>query len=517
MGEVRVETPIEATAEAIWAVLTDLRHYADWNPFIRQVRGSLEVGGDVRVRADAGLAVPLRFSATVLAHEEARELRWRGHVGAPWIGSGEHAFRIEPIDETHVRFVQHEVFSGALPAVMRPVLERRTRALFSAMNNALKARVERHVEHAPRSAESARTKCTSWMLSERGEALLPARFESIGIALPERRVTTRELMGRARHRTKIDLERLTGIHERRVCSPGEDSLTLAIDAARDCLARSRYAATDLDMVICTSITRYVGGPSYRFEPPLSLSIKEAIGAHQAQSFDLSNACAGMLTGVFLLNDLIARGVIRRGMVVSGENITGLADNALRTIRSILSLQLASLTLGDAGAAVIVERAQDGPSILFSGFTTLSEHSRLCLGIPAPHRPGARMFTRAREIHKVSMKDAPPLIEEVLAHRGIRLGDIDWLIPHQTSVRAIRTGERVLAARMGERPKHMIVTVDEYGNTASTTLFLALHRYLSEGRLKRGDNVMLLSVASGLEVGIVIFEIDALEETHGHVH
>lgn len=362
---------------------------------------------------------------------------------------------------------------------------------------------------------------TSWMLAETNrheDAAFGARFEAVGASLPERHVTTSELMASTRHHTRIDLERLTGIREHRMCGPGETSLTLALAAARDCLARSRYTGADLDVVINASITRYVDETAHRLEPPLSLAIKEAIGASNATSFDLSNACAGMLTGVFLLVDMIRRGSIQRGMVVSGERITGLGTNAARHIRSVLSLQLASLTLGDAGAAVIVDRAAcDGPGIRLSGFTTLADHSRLCLGFPALHQPGAQMFTRARKIHEVAMADGPPLIQDVLARVGLGLGDVDWLIPHQTSVRAIRAGERILAEQLGEHPKHVVVTVDDYGNTASTTLFLALHRYLSAKRFVPGDKVLLLSVASGLEVGVVLFEMDELEATHGRTH
>jgi 3-oxoacyl-[acyl-carrier-protein] synthase III len=368
---------------------------------------------------------------------------------------------------------------------------------------------------------SVASSTASWMLAEprRPGARSVARLESIGVKLPERRLTTRDLMATTRHHTGIDLERLTGIRERRICSEGEDSLTLAVDAARDCLARSRHRASDLDMVVCTSITRYVGGPSYVFEPPLSLFIKEAIGAPGAASFDLSNACAGMMTGVFLLNELIGRGAIRRGMVVSGEFISGLGANAAREIHGIYSRQLASLTLGDAGAAVIVDRAEGGtPGILFAGFTTLSEHSRLCFGYPAPHLPGAKMLTKARTIHKVAMQDAPPLLEEVLESTGLRVTDIDWLIPHQTSARAIRAGERVLAERLGGAPRNTVISCDELGNTASTTHFLALRRWLDAGKMREGEKVLLLSLASGLEVGIVVFVLDELvRTTHGNAY
>lgn len=358
----------------------------------------------------------------------------------------------------------------------------------------------------------------SWMLATSGRgAQFSSRFESVGAKLPDRVMTTRELMASTRHHTRIDLERLTGIREHRVCGPNDTSLSLAIAAARDCLSRSRYTGADLDMVISASITRYVDGTTHRFEPPLSVPIKQAIGAEAATSFDLSNACAGMLTGVFLLNDFIRRGVIRRGMVVSGEHITGLGEHAARDIRSIFSLQLASLTLGDGGAAVIVDRAPDDRGIALAGFTTLAAHSKLCIGLPAWHQPGAMMFTRARKIHEVAMADGPALLEDVLALAGVDLGEIDWFIPHQTSVRAIKAGERVLAERLGGHPKHVGITVDDYGNTASTTLFLALHRYLTEGRFHAGDKILLLSVASGLEVGVVLFTMDDLETSHGHVH
>ena len=319
-------------------------------------------------------------------------------------------------------------------------------------------------------------------------------------------------MAGTRHRTHIELERLTGIHERRVVTPGEDSLSLAVGAARDCLGHSRHSAADLDMVISTSITKYAGGFRQRLEPPLSLSVKQAIGAVDAMSFDLSNACAGMLTGVFVLNDYIRRGEIERGMVVSGESISQLGRNAATQIRSILSRQLASLTLGDAGAAVIVERAPEGADgITVAAFTTLAKHSRLCLGYPSRVGPGASMFTKARTIHKVAIANVPALLSEALDDADLDVDSIDYFIPHQTSSRAIRTGARALKEHFGVMPGELVDNVELFGNTSSTTHFVALHRLLSEGRMRSGERVLLLALASGLEVGVVLFTLDDLVE------
>jgi 3-oxoacyl-[acyl-carrier-protein] synthase-3 len=369
-------------------------------------------------------------------------------------------------------------------------------------------------------AETRSNQTDHWLALEspNSGASWGCRIESVGVKLPAQRLTTEDLMSRTRHRTHIQLERLTGIHERHVVGPGENSLTLAVGAARDCLAHSQRSASDIEMLISTSITRSKGQSSQSFEPPLSLFIKQAIGATQAVNFDLSNACAGMLTGVFVLQDLITRGEINCGMVVSGEYISHLSWHAAKQIRSLFSKQLASLTLGDAGAAVIVERApHGGPGIDVIGFTTLAEHSRLCLAFPSTLGPGAQMYTKSRKLHKVAIEDMAPLVAEVIGEAGIDLADIDYLIPHQTSARAIRKGTEEFARRLGAQPRHVVVNLEEYGNTSSTTLFVALHKYLEEGRLRKGERVMLLALASGIEIGIAVFTIDSQVDHYGHTH
>ena len=361
------------------------------------------------------------------------------------------------------------------------------------------------------------TQASHWLALESRDSagIWGCRIESVGVKLPAGKLTTKNLMSQTKHRTKIQLERLTGIHERYVVGPGENSLTLAAGAARDCLAHSQHQAADIEMLISTSITRSTPRSWQSFEPPLSLQIKQAIGATQAVNFDLSNACAGMLTGVFVLQDLIARGEISCGMVVSGEYISHLSWNAATQVRSLFSKQLASLTVGDAGAAVIVERAPvGGPGIDVIGFTTLAEHSRLCLAFPSTAGPGAQMYTKSRELQKVAIEDMAPLVAEVIREAGIALDDIDYLIPHQTSARAIRQGAQEFARRLGAKPKHIVVNLEEYGNTSSTTLFVALHKYLVEQRMHKGDKVMLLALASGIEIVIAVFTVESQVDHYG---
>ena len=342
-----------------------------------------------------------------------------------------------------------------------------------------------------------------------------SRFESVGAVTPEKRLSTKDLMAQAKMWVDVDLDDLTGIRERRACSDGEDSYTLSVDAARDCLKYSSHEAGDLEMIICCSISKFKDGLNYVYEPPLSLLVREAIGAKRAMTFDIANACAGMLTGIFVMNDFIKRGVIKCGMVISGEYITSLAKNAVPHVKTVLSGQLASLTVGDCGAAVILERSGDGKAALnVAGFTTLSKYSGLCIGGACMEAPGGEMTTDGRAIHQAAIADAPLVVKKALQECGLNYGDFDHFIPHQTSSMAITTGGRRLARYFGARPKNTVMNLENYGNTASTSHFLAMYRCLKEKRFKPGEKILLMALASGLVVGIVAFAMDDLVERYG---
>ncbi|BBX82681.1 3-oxoacyl-ACP synthase III family protein [Mycolicibacterium aubagnense] len=362
-----------------------------------------------------------------------------------------------------------------------------------------------------------------WLVLE-GDGV-PAQFGTrlagAGRHLPVTRLTTDDLMATTRHHTHIDLERLTGIRERRVSIGDEDSLSLATAAALDCLSKApHHSAAELDVVISCSITKLRGGLTQWVEPTMSSAVAHAIGAERAMTFDLSNACAGMLTGVTVLNNWIRQGTVASGLVVSGEYISQLGQNAARHIRNIMSNELACLTLGDAGAALLLERAPLGSAgIRLAGFTTVADYSRLCLGYPKGRDPGARMFTNSRGIQRAAIADTPLLLREALDAAGISMHDIDHVITHQTSARAIRKGMAAVTASFGDSPRHdAVITVDRYGNTASTTHTVALVEELEAGRIQPGETIALIALASGLEIGIVLLTVDEeLVNRFGHSH
>jgi 3-oxoacyl-[acyl-carrier-protein] synthase-3 len=346
------------------------------------------------------------------------------------------------------------------------------------------------------------------------------RLAGAGRHLPQTHHTTDQNIATTPQHTHIDLERLTGIHERRISVGEEDSYSLATSAALDCLGRAEQDPGSLDVVISCSITKFRGGLTQWLEPTMSSAVARGIGAPQAMTFDVSNACAGMLTGVTILNNWIRQGIVERGLVVSGEYISQLSHNAARHIRNIMSKELACLTLGDAGAALLLERAPAGSAgITLAGFTTVADYSRLCLAYPQGHDPGARMFTNSRAIQRAAIADTPLLLQEVLDAVGISIHDIDHVITHQTSARAIRKGMARMSESFGDRPRHdAVITVDRYGNTASTTHTVALVEELEAGRIAAGERIALLALASGLEIGVVLVTLDEdLVSRYGNDH
>lgn len=342
------------------------------------------------------------------------------------------------------------------------------------------------------------------------------QFESIGIKLPEKKVTTRELVEKLKIPGFEKFGLLTGISERRACSDGENSFSLASDAARDCLSWSKYKADQIDMIINCSITKYRSGLSHLYEPSFSSLLKITIGAENAITFDISNACAGMMTGVYLASNYMRLGKIKTCMIVSGEYISNISDHALENIKTPLSTEIPSLTVGDCGAAVIIEKCSDRKKgLIFTGFKTISKYSKLCTGRQIRNLPGGKMNTLSKEIHQAGITESLPVVQEALEKSELNFSEIDFLIPHQTSRRSILSGANYLSENFGERPVNLVISLKDYGNTASTTHFLALYKYLIEGRFRINDHIMLICVASGLVVGVVLFKMNEMVNLYGN--
>jgi 3-oxoacyl-[acyl-carrier-protein] synthase III len=340
------------------------------------------------------------------------------------------------------------------------------------------------------------------------------KLESLGVYLPEKVVSMEELLKACRSRPGVDLERITGISARRVAE-GEFAVDLAVKAAKRALAMSKYAPEDLGAIICTSISKHHAQDEFSYEPSTAVMVRKAVGAKKALVFDVVNACAGMLNGIYVLQGLIRSGVVTCGMVVSGEQNLPLAMTATREVRHSLDGQLASLTLGDCGAAIILDASADARyGFHWLDLVTGAKHDHYCYSKPSRRGPGGILITKARGFQIKGNEHFPFYTKQALDGSGWTADQVHHTIPHQVSVRAIRTSTKALKRFMNcELPDNVRCIADKYGNTTTTSHFLALHEFILQDMIKADHNVLFISGASGIAISHATFTLDDLPDRY----
>jgi 3-oxoacyl-[acyl-carrier-protein] synthase III len=356
-------------------------------------------------------------------------------------------------------------------------------------------------------------------------------MESIGVYLPPKSVTTKEIVKGCKRRLLLPLQRLTGIESRRMAGDGEFGYDLAVKAIDNCLAHSKYEAGDIDCIVSCNISHFDAPDEFSFEPSRAVRLRKTFGMHDALAFDITNACAGMFTGIYIVESLIRAGAIRRGLVVSGEYITPLTRTAQQEIKGVSDPRLACLTLGDAGAAVIVDAAPpaetngDAESETQSGFHaldlyTMGRHSPLCIAklSEQPHG-GAIMTTDMINLANIAV----PAFLQHAALTVFKLGwssnQVDHIVPHQTSKTTLEAGPRAARstsdARRLEFKDKTINIVANRGNTATTSHFVALRDCFLDGKIQSGQSVVFGILASGITVGTAVYRFDDLPASFKH--
>lgn len=342
-------------------------------------------------------------------------------------------------------------------------------------------------------------------------------IESLGVYLPKGRLTTKDAIAGCVMKPAVDIEGITGIRERRVVGENEYALDLAVQAVKKCFEISRYDPCDIDMVICANICRY-NGPPFRldYEPSSAAKLARIFPFQNAIILDVSNACAGMFTAFNVMDSFIKTGIIQKGLVVSGEYITHLIDNAQKEICSSVDPQFASLTLGDSGAAFILEGTDNPDTGLHHiDMFTPAEHCWLCVGGPSKKgNPGYVMNTDSNAIHAHLIALGSDLIARTIAGTCWENNTYHHYIMHQTATRAIHAMTRLLNDTIGSvvfTNENTIVNLTERGNTSSTSHFVALWDHINNGRITSYDNIIFGIQASGGNLGVALYTLDNLPE------
>jgi 3-oxoacyl-[acyl-carrier-protein] synthase III len=347
-------------------------------------------------------------------------------------------------------------------------------------------------------------------------------IESLGVYLPPGEVLTKDLVRGCRRPLRFPLERMSGIVSRRVAGEGEFSFDLAAHAVSRCLATSRVSPGEVELVVFTSVGRCDGpGLWISHEPSSAVRLCAEFGFSRAIAFDIASACTGMFTGIHVVDAFLASGAIRCGLVVSGEYISHLATTAQREIDGILDPRLACLTLGDAGAAVMLTSVEDAAAGFDAmGLTTIGSCAEYCMAGPTeqPHGGGI-MVTNALKLTDAATRFGSAHALETMQQAGWSARDFNHVIMHQTSRTglngAVREINRLMRATVC-RPDNTVDNLAHRGNTASTTHFVALADRIQSGQVRNGDRIIFAISGSGLTVGTALYVLDDLpERMRGH--
>jgi 3-oxoacyl-[acyl-carrier-protein] synthase III len=342
-------------------------------------------------------------------------------------------------------------------------------------------------------------------------------IESLGVYLPPRAVTTAEILRGCKAPISFPFERMTGIRSRRMAGDGEFAIDLARKAVADCLARSRYGPDDIDLIICCNISR-VDGPNHHttFEPSTSVRLRRDFGLTGAVAFDVSNACAGLFSGLAFAQSYLAAGAARRALVVSGEYISHLTQTAQQEIEGFMDPRIACLTVGDAGVAVLVEPSPS-PGVGFQALSlyTLGRYSSLCVAKPTdkPHG-GAIMVTDSIKAAAVATSEAANHSLALLRQHGWSLDSFRHIIIHQTSATSLNGAAREINQRLQKKVCHegnVVNNLAERGNTATTSHFVAIMDLILANKLDAGDRVLFAVSGSGQITGAALYTFDDLPE------
>ncbi len=302
--------------------------------------------------------------------------------------------------------------------------------------------------------------------------------------------------------TNADLEKMidtsdewirtrTGIRERHIVEPGKATSDMATEAAKQLLAQTNTDPAEIDLIVLASVTPDM------FFPATACLVQERIGAKNAWGFDLSAACSGFAYALTVGAQFVGAGTHKKALVIGSDSMSRILDYKDRAT---------CVLFGDGAGAVLLEPAKDGEGILDfqhdidgsggaylympgGGSLNPSTHETVDKNMHVVHQDGSQVF-------KYAVRRMAELATGLLERNGFTSKDLKLVVPHQANLRIIRA----MQERLGVDDSKVMVNIDRYGNTTAGTIPLGLWDAIAEGRLKKGDLVLLAAVGAGYTTG-----------------
>jgi 3-oxoacyl-[acyl-carrier-protein] synthase III len=294
--------------------------------------------------------------------------------------------------------------------------------------------------------------------------------------------------------TNADLEKMvettdewiksrTGIENRHIAADNEFTSDLACKAGLAAIESAGLSPSDIDLVLVGTTT-----PDLIF-PNVACLVQDKLGIKSCPAFSVEAACSGFLYGLVVADQFLRLGQARRALVIGAETMSRIMDWTDRET---------CVLFGDGAGAVVLEAAEI-PGIIYSTLGADGRYRDLLYassGVSLRQREGAALRMKGNEVFKVAVKTLENLVDDVIEKNNLEKGQIDWLIPHQANIRIISA----TAKRLDLPMERVILTVREHGNTSAASVPMALDTAIRDGRIKRGDLLLLEAFGGGFTWG-----------------
>ncbi|MEW7976315.1 MAG: beta-ketoacyl-ACP synthase III [Candidatus Sedimenticola endophacoides] len=316
-----------------------------------------------------------------------------------------------------------------------------------------------------------------------------SRIAGTGGYLPEKVLTNKDLEKIVDTSDQWIRER-TGILRRHIAAAGETTCDLAEQASRRAIEAAGRQPGEIDLIVVATTT-----PDQVF-PSTACLLQSRLDIHGCAAFDVQAVCTGFVYAMGVADNFIKAGSARCALVVGAETFSRLLNWKDRTT---------CVLFGDGAGAVVLE-ASDEPGILSTHLHADGDYASLLQvphgvsqGYDAMQENAAFVEMRGNEVFKMAVNTLGRIVDETLEKNNLRKSDIDWLIPHQANIRIINATARKLRMSMD----HVVVTVQDHGNTSAASVPLAFDAAVREGRIKRGETLLMEAFGGGFTWGSVL--------------
>jgi len=315
-----------------------------------------------------------------------------------------------------------------------------------------------------------------------------SRIAGTGKYLPERVLTNFDLEKMV-ETTDEWIRSRTGIERRHIASDEQATSDLATEAGRIAIADAGLTPDDIDLVVVGTTT-----PDLVF-PNVACLVQERLGIPPAPAFSLEAACSGFLYALTVADQFVRSGQVKHALVIGAETMSRIIDWTDRET---------CVLFGDGAGAVVLEASEE-PGIVYTKLGADGRYRDLLYassGVSTVKKPqpdgtsDSLLKMKGNEVFRVAVKTLETIADQVVTENGLKKGDIDWLIPHQANIRIIKATAKRLQLPM----ERVILTVQEHGNTSAASVPMALDTAIRDGRVKRGDTLLLEAFGGGFTWG-----------------